>query len=807
MVNVSKLIKPYRDAGAANAVFAPHRFIDEHVFLTKGNQLGIVLTVRGIDYECLTEEALESYTERAARAWRIFDDRFRLYQYVLKQDRAAIDYHDDYESATVRRTVADRNEHLQSKISGLYTLQLFFVVVFEPPTITAQPGIKRTLSTKNVLRVLADVLAQSRETLVAQANSFIRNIGDLLGLQKLGQADAFHFFRLLANLDPDITAAQRLQHDSHIDFFMTSSPIVCNREGLRIGEADVEVLTLKEPPHHTFPHVLRDLLAIECNFILCSELKRVSNETAVSTIRAAQKHFHWSQWVSDIPSVLSMVLNRGKRENVIIDKSAQNDVEDLDGTLARINNGGEYLGHFSFTVILYGWNGKAQLQTAATDVVKIIGAHEGALIRETYNALNAYLSIIPGNHAFNLRRTWILNRNYADLSFLYAPNEGDKINRHLRAEHLVVLETNHQTPYYFNLHEGDKLGTLIFGAPGSGKSVLTNLFIDHSQKHAPRTFILDLGGSYRQITHKHSGSYVEMRFTGGKQSFRINPFALSPTPDNLQFLFTFVRLLLSTGDYNPSAEDDRELFEAIEGMYVLDTEHRRLGNLAPGLPRHLAANLHPWVEGGQYGSIFDNAEDTLTFAVFQTFDFKGMDELYPQVLAPLLFYIFQRISEVVYDAALAAVPKQLWADEVWRFLANDTARAYLVAAGKTWRKHNGGIGLITQSAADLQRAGILDLVNEICPTKILLANPGADHAAYQRMFHLNDREVELFASLIPKRQFLVKTEQRSKVLNVSLDRRAYWEYANSPFDNERRDAAIAAHGVEKGLEVLAAQAC
>jgi type IV secretion system protein VirB4 len=191
---------------------------------------------------------------------------------------------------------------------------------------------------------------------------------------------------------------------------------------------------------------------------------------------------------------------------------------------------------------------------------------------------------------------------------------------------------------------------------------------------------------------------------------------------------------------------------------------------------------------------------------FQTFDFQGMDELYPQVLEPLLFYIFQRISQVVYDPVLLSVSKQLWADEVWRFLANDTARQYLIAAGKTWRKHNGGIGLITQSAADLQNAGVLDLVNEICPTKILLANPGADLAAYQRMFRLNEREVELFSALIPKRQFLVKTAQRSKVLNVNLDPNAYWQYTNSPYDNERRSRAIQQHGFEDGLKALAAEA-
>ncbi len=806
MVKLRKFLKPYLQAGASNSVLAPHRFIDERVFLTKSNQLGVVLTAEGIEYECLTDATLESHTKRVAAAWRPLDHRFRLYQYVVKEDRAPIDCNGSYAAEVVRKTVSDRNDHLRSKAAGLYTVQLFYVFLFEPPTLREQSGFSRTLSSNKVLRVLTDELERNRSILAGHAESFVRNIGDLLGIRILGKGEAFQFFRLLTNFDPEIARAEQLRHDGHIDFYMASSPITCTRDGVRVGEAELEVLSLKEPPQATFPNVLRDLLAVQTNFILCTEFHRLLNEKAIPTIRAAQQHFHWSQWVSDIPSILSMVVNRGNRENVVADKSALNDVEDLDKTLARINNGGEYLGEFSFTIVLYGWNGSTPLQTAATDVVKIFGNHEGALIRETYNALNAYLAIIPGNQAFNLRRTWLLSGNYADLSFLYAPYAGEKTNRHLRAEHLVVLETNDQTPYYFNLHEGDRFGPLIFGAPGSGKSVLANLLIDHSQKHSPRTFILDLGGSYRQITRKHGGSYMHMQFGDRRQSFRINPFVLAGTPENLQFLFTFIRLLLTNGGYQPAGADDRELFEAIEGMYVLGAEDRTLGNLASGLPRHMRERLHPWVGTGQYGTVFDNTEDTLTFADFQTFDFQGMDELYPKVLEPLLFYIFQRISQVVYDPALLATPKQLWADEVWRFLANDTARQYLVSAGKTWRKHNGGIGLITQSAADLENAGVLDLVNEICPTKILLANPGADHGAYQRMFHLNEREVELFASLIPKRQFLVKTEQRAKVLNVNLDPRAFWEYANSPYENERRQTAIAEHGFEKGLEVLAAQA-
>jgi type IV secretory pathway VirB4 component len=164
--------------------------------------------------------------------------------------------------------------------------------------------------------------------------------------------------------------------------------------------------------------------SLDCGCI--SEFNRALNDSAINTIRTAQNHFHWSQWVADIPSIISMVMNRGKRENVIAEKTALNEVEDLDKTLARIKNDGEYLGEFSFTAVLYTHVDSAKRKSAAADVQKFFSNHEGSLIHESYNALNAYLAIIPGNSAFNLRRTWLLSGNYADLSFLYAPAQASR---------------------------------------------------------------------------------------------------------------------------------------------------------------------------------------------------------------------------------------------------------------------------------------------------------------------------------------------------------------------------------------------
>ena len=68
---------------------------------------------------------------------------------------------------------------------------------------------------------------------------------------------------------------------------------------------------------------------------------------------------------------------------------------------------------------------------------------------------------------------------------------------------------------------------------------------------------------------------------------------------------------------------------------------------------------------------------------------------------------------------------------------------------------------------------------------------------------MNENEVDLISSLIPKQQFLIKTPELAKVANLTVDRKSYWIYTNDPFDNRKRKEAFETYGFEKGLDVLA----
>jgi len=418
--------------------------------------------------------------------------------------------------------------------------------------------------------------------------------------------------------------------------------------------------------------------------------------------------------------------------------------------------------------------------------------------------LNGWLSVMPGNTAHNLRRLALLETNCADLSFLFTIDSGDRLSAHLGGEALAVFETPHQVPFALNLHVQDVGHTLVLGATGSGKSFLVNFLVTHAQKYDPITVILDLGHSYRKLATLFQGPYLEMGLS--YSDVTINPFALDPNPQNLHFLHAFVKVLLEGSDgYHLSHLEDREVYEAIENLYVLDGTQRRLFTVANLLPRALAARLHTWIEGGRYASLFDNVQDTFTLERFQVFDFEQM-RAYPALLEPLLFYVLHRLTARVQEATDASTLKLCVLDEAWRFIQHPTLRVYVQEGLKTWRKHNAAMILSTQTVDDFASADLLRTVVESCPTKLLLANPAFDPQRYVELFQLNHMELQLFQGLLPRQQILLKRPEVTKVLTLTVDPKSYWIYTNTPIDNDRLASICREYGFEAGLDRLVASA-
>ena len=85
--------------------------------------------------------------------------------------------------------------------------------------------------------------------------------------------------------------------------------------------------------------------------------------------------------------------------------------------------------------------------------------------------------------------------------------------------------------------------------------------------------------------------------------------------------------------------------------------------------------------------------------------------------------------------------------------------------------------MATQSLSDAANSGLLDVLIEQCPTKILLPNPEATQrgtkdnpgpADLYQMFGLNDREVEILKTARPKRQYYYKSPLGRRIFELGL---------------------------------------
>ncbi|MGA3010519.1 MAG: DUF87 domain-containing protein [Terracidiphilus sp.] len=811
MLRLDKMIKPWKEAAALSDHINLYGFWNETAFLTKSGDLGMVLSVAGVDYESLDHGSQEYAVKRLEAALKSFGPGFHIYQYLFKTNRPEIPFA-HYDDPVVQTAVDQRREFFAAKADKLFQIEIFYCVLLEGSRSKTGVGAAlaqlfrdpagamnelRTQFTSNSIKtLLRSQIERDLAKLEQHVQAFARQLGDFVQIEILNQQGQFRFFRRLLNYD-HWRIAGRPKNTQFLDYQVVNSDIEAERDHLRVGDHFIRILTMKEAIGETRPLVLDALLKIPANFYAVTEWAPLSQEKARKEVNKRRKHFNVSK-----TGFLSQLGNDPAQTNprdVLVDESKQADIENL-GDCLRALGDGQSLGEFSLTIVAFGKDRQA-LEHLAGEFAGVFTNADGSLFVETYNQLNAYFATVPGGYAFNLRRMYLLNSNYADLSFLFTILLGEKVNAHLGAEYLAVLETDNATPYFLNLHNGEVAHTLILGMTGSGKSYLANAVLQSAQKYAPLTFIFDIGSSFESLTTIFGGSYLNV----GQEArdFTINPFSLPPTKENLQFLFSFFRVLIEGNEqrYRLDFKEERKLWDAVERVYLLEPGQRTISNFA-NIIGELKERLHRWTRGGQYGFLFDNPTDTLTFSRFQTFNFAGWGDS-PEVLEPLLFYVLHRASNEIADPQRLATFKVFLLDEAWLFIKNETIRNYVVQGQKTWRKLNAAMILATQSIKELQESGMLQIVSESCPTKIFLANPEMDRDVYREAFHLNDTELDLIAGLVPPGQMLVRKAQSSKKVHLNVDSVTHWMATNNARDNLKKRDYFERFGIAEGLRRLA----
>src|ERR1700736_3098311 len=130
MLRLDRFIRPWKESGALNSQVNLYGFWNGQAFLTKSGDLGIVLRVRGVDYESLDAAAQEYAVKRLEAALKIFGAGFHVYQYLFKTNCPKIPFQ-EYGDPVVQAAVDQRREFFRQKLDRLFDVEIFYAIVIE----------------------------------------------------------------------------------------------------------------------------------------------------------------------------------------------------------------------------------------------------------------------------------------------------------------------------------------------------------------------------------------------------------------------------------------------------------------------------------------------------------------------------------------------------------------------------------------------------------------------------------------------------------------------------------------------------
>jgi len=228
---LDRALQPYREAGSLNDRINLFGFIDDRVFLSKSGDVGLILAVKGVDYESLAAAEIDNYTKRLESAFKIFDEKCRVYQYLFKRSGETVSPQ-TYENPVVNAAIRNRADFLSSKAQDLYSLDIYYAVVMEGPQAQraifaalsqaprsprrAWQELRALLSTRRQVVLMEEEITRAQRLLVQRAENFILQVKDFMPTEILDKDRAFRVLKRLLNFSPLKIECARLKHDTFL---------------------------------------------------------------------------------------------------------------------------------------------------------------------------------------------------------------------------------------------------------------------------------------------------------------------------------------------------------------------------------------------------------------------------------------------------------------------------------------------------------------------------------------------------------------------------------------------------------------
>jgi type IV secretion/conjugal transfer VirB4 family ATPase len=565
----------------------------------------------------------------------------------------------------------------------------------------------------------------------------------------------------------------------HLDALLADQPLVGGLAPM-LGNQHLRVLSVRGFPTSTWPGLLDDLNRLGFAYRWSTRFLCLDKSEAEKELRRLRR-----QWFAKRKNIVALLRETiFQQESPLVDSDASNKASDADAALQELGGDQVAFGYVTATVTVLD----ADATTADEKLRAVERAIQGrgfVTIPESLNAVDAWLSSLPGHAYANVRQPIVSTLNLAHMMPVSAVWAGPERNAHLDGPPLIVTRTDGATPFRLVTHIGDVGHTLVVGPTGMGKSVLlATLAMQFRRYPGSRIFAFDMGRSMRATILGLGGEHYDLG-TDGAIAFQ--PLARIDRDRYRTWAAEWIegRLIQEGIAVGPPEKD--AVWSALNSLTSAPVEQRTMTGLSVLLQSNaLRQALQPYVLGGAHGKLLDADVDRLGSASVQGFEMEELMHSKAAVLA-VLGYLFARFDER-FDGA----PTLLILDEAWLFLDDPVFASRIRQWLKTLRKKNVSVIFATQSLADIKDSTIAPAIVESCASRIFLPNPQATEPQIRSIyegFGLNGRQIEIVATAQPKRDYYYQSRLGNRVFDLGLGPVALaFAGASTPEDQRALDA-------------------
>ncbi len=549
----------------------------------------------------------------------------------------------------------------------------------------------------------------------------------------------------------------------YLDALLADQPLTGGLEP-RLGDAHVRILTIVGFPTATTPGILDELNRLAFPYRWSTRAVLLDKTDATKLLTKIRRQ--WFAKRKSIAAILKEVMTN--EASALVDTDAANKAADADMALQEL--GADYAGQAYVTATITVWDDDPRVAAEKLRMVeKVIQGRDFTAMPETINAVDAWLGSLPGHVYANVRQPPISTLNLAHMIPLSAVWAGPERDEHFDAPPLLYGRTEGSTPFRLSIHVGDVGHTLIVGPTGAGKSVLLALMaLQFRRSPQSQVFAFDFGGSIRAAALAMRGDWHDLGgglTEGSDDSVSLQPLGRIDDVAERAWASDWLIAILGRESVPVTPEVKEHLWSALSSLASAPINERTLTGLSVLLQSNdLKQALRPYCVGGPYGRLLDAEAEHLGEANVQVFETEGL--IGTGAAAAVLAYLFHRIED-----RLDGRPTLLIVDEGWLALDDEGFAGQLREWLKTLRKKNASVIFATQSLSDIDGSAIAPAIIESCQTRILLPNERAIEpqiTAIYRRFGLNDRQIEILARAMPKRDYYCQSRRGNRLFELGL---------------------------------------